>query len=105
MDMELEFPAKLLALSKNKDKLAVYTINGELRLYATQPNLTAKAVIKTGYIKSFEFLTDTQIIGTDIKGSLFLIDFSTSVVQNIYDIARTIYPGYNFVHSVLAVVG
>jgi hypothetical protein len=37
--------------------------------------------------------------------SLFLIDFSTSVVQNIYDIARTIYPGYNFVHSVLAVVG
>jgi hypothetical protein len=83
MDMELEFPAKLLALSKNKDKLAVYTINGELRLYATQPNLTAKAVIKTGYIKSFEFLTDTQIIGTDIKGSLFLIDLTTATIGDL----------------------
>jgi len=83
MDMELEFPAKLLALSKNKDKLAVYTINGELRMYATQPNLTEKAVIKTGYIKSFEFLSDTEIIGTDIKGALFLIDLKTATIGDL----------------------
>jgi hypothetical protein len=83
MDMDLEFPAKLLALSKNKDKLAVYTINGELRMYATQPSLTEKAVIKTGYIKSFEFLSDTEIIGTDIKGALFLIDLTTATISDL----------------------
>jgi hypothetical protein len=83
MDMDLEFPAKLLALSKNKDKLAVYTINGELRMYATQPSLTEKAVIKTGYIKSFEFLSDTEIIGTDIKGALFLIDLTTATINDL----------------------
>jgi WD40 repeat protein len=83
MDMDLEFPAKLLALSKNKDRLAVYTINGELRLYATQPTLTENAVIKTGYIKSFEFLSDTQIIGTDIKGALFLIDLTTATISDL----------------------
>lgn len=83
MDLELNFPAKLLALSQAKDKLAVYTINGELRVYATQPILTEKAVIKTGYIKSFEFLSETEIIGTDIKGSLFLIDLSTAIVGNL----------------------
>ncbi len=83
MDMDLEFPAKLLALSKKKDKLAVYTINGELRLYTTQPSLTEKSVIKTGYIKSFEFLSDTQIIGTDIKGALFLIDLTTASIGDL----------------------
>jgi hypothetical protein len=83
MDMDLEFPAKLLALSKNKDRLAVYTINGELRLYATQPTLTENAVFKTGYIKSFEFLSDTQIIGTDIKGALFLIDLTTATISDL----------------------
>jgi len=83
MDMELEFPAKLLALSKNKDKLAVYTINGELRIYSTQPSLTEKAVKKIGYIKSFEFLSDTEIIGTDIKGALFLIDLKTATIGDL----------------------
>jgi hypothetical protein len=83
MDMDLEFPAKLLALSKNKDKLAVYTINGELRMYATQPSLTEKAVIKTGYIKSFEFLSDTEIIGTDIKGALFSIDLTSATISDL----------------------
>lgn len=83
MDVDLEYPAKLLALSKDKDKLAVYTINGELRIYATQPSLTVKAVIKTGYIKSFEFLSETQIIGTDIQGALFLIDLPTVTIGDL----------------------
>jgi hypothetical protein len=83
MDMELEFPAKLLALSKNKDKLAVYTINGELRIYSTQPSLTEKAVKKIGYIKSFEFLSDTEIIGTDINGALFLFDLKTETIGDL----------------------
>jgi hypothetical protein len=83
MDVELNFPAKLLALSQAKDKLAVYTINGELRVYATQPNLTEKAVIKTGYIKSFEFLSDSEIIGTDISGNLFLIDLPTATFADL----------------------
>jgi hypothetical protein len=83
MDMELEFPAKLLALSKNKDKLAVYTINGELRIYSTQPSLTEKAVKKIGYIKSFEFLSDTEIIGTDLNGALFLFDLKTETIGDL----------------------
>lgn len=83
MDVELSFPAKLLALSQAKDKLAVYTINGELRVYATQPKLTENAVIKTGYIKSFDFLSDTEIIGTAISGSLFLIDLSTATFLDL----------------------
>lgn len=83
MDVNLDFPAKLLALSQAKDKLAVYTINGELRVYETQPTLTEKVVIKTGYIKSFEFLSDTEIIGTDIQGALFLIDLTTSIKSDL----------------------
>ena len=83
MDMELEFPAKLLALSQAKDKLAVYTINGELRLYATQPKLTEIKEYTTGYIKSFEFLNATEIIGTNINGSLFLIDLTTATIGDL----------------------
>jgi len=83
MDVNLEFPAKLLSLSQAKDKLAVYTINGELRVYATQPSLLEKAVIKTGYIKSFDFLSDTQIIGTNLNGTLFLIDLTTSTIGDL----------------------
>lgn len=83
MEIDLEFPAKLLALSKAKDKLAVYTINRELRVYATQPSLKEIAVIKTDYIKSFEFLSATEIIGTNINGSLFLIDLSTEIIGDL----------------------
>jgi hypothetical protein len=83
MDVELNFPAKLLALSPTNDKLAVYTINGELRLFTTQPILTEKAVIKTGYIKSFEFLSDSEILGTDITGKLFLIDLATATIADL----------------------
>ena len=83
MDVDLEFPAKLLALSQAKDKLAVYTINGELRLYATQPKLTEIKVYTTGYIKSFEFLSATEIIGTNINGSLFLIDLTTATIGDL----------------------
>jgi len=83
MDVDLEFPAKLLALSQTKDKLAVYTINGELRLYATQPKLTEIKVYTTGYIKSFEFLSATEIIGTNINGSLFSIDLTTATIGNL----------------------
>ncbi len=83
MDVELNFPAKLLALSQAKDKLAIYTINGELRVYATQPSLTEKAIIKTGYIKSFEFLSASEIIGTDITGKLFLIDLASSTIADL----------------------
>ena len=82
-EVELEFPAKLLALSLENDQLAVYTINGELRIYSTQPNLTLKSVIKTGYIKSYEFLSTTQILGTDIYGKLFLIDLRTNTLADL----------------------
>lgn len=83
MDIDLDFPAKLLSLSQAKDKLAVYTINGEVHVYTTQPSLIEKAVIKTGYIKSFEFLSDTEIIGTDIRGKLFLIDLTNSTIGDL----------------------
>jgi hypothetical protein len=82
-EVELDFPAKLLALSLEYDQLAVYTINGELRIYSTQPNLTLKSVIKTGYIKSYEFLSATQILGTDINGKLFLIDLNTKTLADL----------------------
>lgn len=82
-EVELDFPAKLLALSFENDQLAVYTINGELRIYSTQPNLILKSVIKTGYIKSYEFLSSTEILGTDIKGKLFLIDLRTNILADL----------------------
>ena len=78
MDVDLDFPAKLLALSQEKDKLAVYTINGELRIYSTYPTLKEKFVTKTGYLKSFEFLSSNEILVTDIKGNLFLLDLTTA---------------------------
>lgn len=84
MEINLEFPAKLFALSEAKDKLAVYTINRELRVYATLPSLKEMpGVIKTDYIKSFEFLSDTEIIGTNINGSLFLIDLTTATFGDL----------------------
>jgi hypothetical protein len=82
-EVELDFPVKLLALSLENDQLAVYTINGELRIYFTQPNLTLKSVIKTGYIKSFEFLSATEILGIDINGKLFLIDLRTNTLADL----------------------
>lgn len=82
-EVELDFPAKLLALSLENDQLAVYTINGELRIYSTQPNLTLKSVIKTGYIKSYEFLNATEILGRDLDGKLFLIDLRTSTLADL----------------------
>jgi WD40 repeat protein len=82
-EVELDFPAKLLALSLENDQLAVYTINGELRVYSTQPNLTLKSVIKTGYVKSYEFLTATEILGIDINGRLFLIDLRTNTLADL----------------------
>jgi hypothetical protein len=90
LEIDLEFPAKLLALSEAKDKLAVYTINRELRVYATRPSLKEIAVIKTDYIKSFEFLSATEIIGTNINGSLFLIDLTT---ESIGDLATELQVG------------
>lgn len=82
-EVELDFPAKLLALSLENDQLAVYTINGELRIYSTQPNLTLNSVIKTGYIKSCEFLSATEILGRDLEGKLFLIDLRTSLLSDL----------------------
>ena len=82
-EIELDFPAKLLALSLEYDQLAVYTINGELRIYSTQPNLTLKSVIKTGYIKSYEFLSATEILGTDLNGKLLLIDLRTNTLADL----------------------
>jgi hypothetical protein len=82
-EVELDFPAKLLALSLENDQLAVYTINGELRIYSTQPNLTLKSVIKTGYIKSYEFLSATEILGRDLDGKLFLIDLRTNTLADL----------------------
>lgn len=83
-EVELDFPAKLLALSVENDQLAVYTINGELRIYSTQPNLTLKSpVIKTGYLRSYEFLSATEILGTDLSGKLFLIDLRTNTLADL----------------------
>jgi hypothetical protein len=82
-EVQLDFPAKLLALSLEYDQLAVYTINGELRIYSTQPSLTLKSVIKTGYVKSYEFLSATEILGTDINGKLFLIDLRTNTLADL----------------------
>lgn len=82
-EVELDFPAKLLALSLENNQLAVYTINGELRIYSTQPNLTLKSVIKTGYIKSYEFLSATEILGIDLSGKLFLIDLRTNILADL----------------------
>jgi hypothetical protein len=77
LEVNLEFPAKFIALSTNKKQLAVYTINGEIRLYSTQPNLELSKVIKTGYLQSLEFASETQILITNLAGNLSLLDLPT----------------------------
>jgi hypothetical protein len=72
--VDLEFPAKFIALSTNKKQLAVYTINGEIRLYRTKPNLELSKVIKTGYLQSLEFANETQILITNLAGNLSILD-------------------------------
>jgi len=69
-EIDLEHPAKFLALSDSKDKLAVYTINGEIRIYTTQPEFRLQHVINTGYIQSMEFIGEAQILYTSLKGKL-----------------------------------
>jgi len=82
-ELSLEFPAKLLALSPGKEKLAVYTINGEVQIFSTQPKISFESSIKTGYIKSFEFLSATQLLGTDLLGKLFFIDLTSNTFSTI----------------------
>ncbi len=82
-DLSLDFPAKILALSPGKEKLAVYTINGEVQIFSTQPKISFESSIKTGYIKSFEFLSATQLFGTDLLGKLFFIDLISNTFSTI----------------------
>lgn len=82
-ELDLDFPAKLMALSPNKEKLAVYTINGELQIFSTQPKISFQSSIKTGYVKSFEFLSATLLLGTDLLGKLFFIDLSSNTLTSI----------------------
>jgi hypothetical protein len=77
LEVDLEFPAKFIALSTNKKQLAVYTINGEIRLYRTQPSLELGKVIKTGYLQSLEFASETQILITNLAGNLSILDLPT----------------------------
>ena len=78
LEIDLEFPAKFIALSTNKEKLAIYTINGEIRIYTTQPKLILSKVIKSGYIQSMEFVSDSQILFTGLEGNLLVIDMLSS---------------------------
>uniref|UniRef100_UPI004047F7DE hypothetical protein n=1 Tax=Algoriphagus sp. TaxID=1872435 RepID=UPI004047F7DE len=81
-EFNLDFPAKLIALSPNKEILAVYTINGELQIFSTLPTISFESSIKTGYIKSFEFLSATLLLGTDLLGKLFFIDLSSNTLTS-----------------------
>ena len=76
LEIDLEHPAKFLALSTSKDQLAVYTINGEIRIYATQPKFSLVKIIKTGYIQSMEFINGYQILFTSLDGNLLRIDIN-----------------------------
>jgi len=82
-ELNLDFPAKLIALSPNKEILAVYTINGELQIFSTQPTISFESSIKTGYIKSFEFLSTNLLLGTDLLGKLFFIDLSSNMLTSL----------------------
>lgn len=74
LEVDLEHPAKFLALSTSKDRLAVYTINGEIRLYTTRPKFVLNKIIKTGYIQSMGFINDSKILFTSLEGNLLTID-------------------------------
>lgn len=76
--VDLEHPAKFITLSTSKNKLAVYTINGEIRIYATQPEFVLSEVIQTGYIQSMEFISETQLLFTSLEGNLLSLDIQNS---------------------------
>lgn len=82
-EVNLTYPAKLLALSPGNEKIAVYTINGEIHIYSTQPKLSFNSVIQTGYVKSFEFMSKSEILGTNLSGNLFFVDLSTGTVSDL----------------------
>jgi len=91
-NIDLEYPAKFITLSTTKDKLAVYTINGEIRIYSTLTDFALLKIIKTGYIQSMEFINDSQILFTNIAGDLLMIDilsgkshfYTESLLNNKY---------------------
>lgn len=78
LEIDLEHPAKFITLSNTKDRLAIYTINGQIRIYNTKPKFVLSKVIDTGYIQSMEFINNSQIIYTNLNGNLLIIDTSTS---------------------------
>lgn len=73
LEVNLEHPAKFLALSDSKNKLAVYTINGEIQIFTTSPNLELTEKLQTGYIQSMAFISETEILYTSIEGKLLSI--------------------------------
>ena len=81
LEVDLEFPAKFIAISSQKTQLAVYTINGEIRLYQTQPKLTLSKIIKTGYLQSMDFASETQIIFTNLVGNLSLLNLTSGSLE------------------------
>lgn len=90
LEVDLEFPAKFIAISSQKKQLAVYTINGEIRLYQTQPKLELSKIIKTGYHQSMDFASETQIILTNLAGNLSILDLPTSSLELYSDQATGI---------------
>jgi hypothetical protein len=91
-NIDLEYPANFTTLSTIKDKLAVYTINGEIRIYSTLTDFALLKIIKTEYIQSMEFINDSQILFANIAGDLLMIDilsgkahfYTESLLNNRY---------------------
>lgn len=81
-EKNLGLPAKLLSLSKDKEKIAVYTINGELSVFSL-PSFEMISAIKTGYLKSFEFLNSSELLGRDITGKLVFIDLRLGTTSDL----------------------
>ena len=73
---DLTHPAKYISLSPNKDLIAIYTINGEIKIYSSPEKPVLKSSIKTGYIKGFYFLSASEIICQDINGKIFAFDLN-----------------------------
>ncbi len=72
LEIDLEHPAKFIELAPGKENLAVYTINGEIRIYSTFPEIKLSRKIKTGYIQSMNFIDDNQLLFTSLDGELHL---------------------------------
>lgn len=74
LSVQLDHPGKLIAISPSKNRLGVFTIDGQIIIFNTKPNIAFYQKHNVGYIQSLTFINNSEILYTNLEGKLFKLD-------------------------------